>query len=99
MKILDNFLSKTEHEIIKTTMFSNNFPWFINPVLDSMIGKSDSLELTHSFYLNYSWNSKNSNLLYPILNKISPNAILRIRAALMPKKMFNLKMLGTLTLM
>ena len=86
MEIIDNFLSENDYILIKNTMFSNNFPWFLNPVLDSMRGENDSLELTHSFYYNYSWNSNSSNIIYPILNKINPSAILRIRAALMPKK-------------
>ena len=88
MKIIDNFLNEADHENIKNTIMGNTFPWFIAPVLDETKDSLGGQELSHMFYQNYSWNSSYSNLISPIVEKINPVSILRVRAALIPINSF-----------
>jgi hypothetical protein len=85
--IIDNFLSQEEHENISNLMFSNNFPWFVAKTIDSYKDNElDTKELVHLFYTNYSINSTSFEILNSLINKINPISLIRIRAALMPKK-------------
>jgi hypothetical protein len=84
MKIIDNFLDYQTHKHIHDTMLGDNFPWFITPITQDKVGISEGTELSHSFHNNHTINSNYWNVVVPIVEKINPKALLRIRAALMP---------------
>ncbi len=88
MKVIDNFISEADHKKIKDTMMGNTFPWFITPVLNETKDSLGGEEFSHVFYQNYSWNSAYSDLVLPIIEKLNPISILRIRAALIPINSF-----------
>ena len=90
-KIYDNFLPEDAHAMISTTMLSSSFPWYYR---DSVLGTSyhttsiksiDDYAFAHIFYNNHSQNSQFYNILDPILRKINPLSILRIKANLYTK--------------
>ena len=90
-KIYDNFLPEDAHDMISTIMLSSNFPWYYQ---DSILGNSyhttsissiDDYAFAHVFYDNNTQNSQLYTILDPILKKINPLSILRIKANLYPK--------------
>ena len=83
-KITDNYLSEEDNLILKTIMESNEFPWFYTK------GKSKSTEkpklfdyqFNHIFYINNNINSNFFDHLNPILDKLKPLSLIRIKANL-----------------
>ena len=89
-KIYDNFLPEDQHAMINGLMLSNNFPWFYqNSVLGNSYHKTvkpvDDYVFVHVFYDNNVPNSQLYSILDPLLKKINPLSILRIKANLYPK--------------
>ena len=84
--VLDNFLSTEEFNILKDVMTSDWFPWYKinfknNPytVMDPEIEKFN-VQFIHTFYKeSRSW-SEFFQYLDPIIKKISPLSIIRIKA-------------------
>lgn len=83
MKIIDNFVDPESHRIIKDTMMSNNFPWFIASSTADNQGTIQEKELAHLFHDDMTITSNYWNIIVPIIEKINPRSLLRIRAALM----------------
>jgi hypothetical protein len=91
INVLDNFLTNQQHEQIQNVMLSNNFPWFLNVIINDPSNQlKENKEFTHYFYKDYSVSSQYFDLLIPILEKIKPAAIERIRAAISPKSTKNI---------
>lgn len=92
--IIDNFLEKEQFLTIKTNLLGNNFPWFYNnsvvhsvdvPLLGSHEDELNQYQFTHMFYIEGSPKSDGLFLLNPILEKINPAAVVRIKANLNPR--------------
>ena len=85
-KIIDDFLNKSDFLKIKESLLSDEFPWYYTKVLDrtpvSMEAKEYNFQFTHTFYKDSKPISNGIFLLDPIINAISPNNILRIKANL-----------------
>lgn len=83
-EIFDNFLTPPQFRKISNIMLGQEFPWVFFP------GKSNENEGTdqsifqfvHMFYDNYSWTSRYSEMLNPIIETINPVALIRIKANL-----------------
>lgn len=86
MKIIDNFLTEEEHSRIYHFMLGSDFPWYINNIVKDLEDDLDGKEFSHLFYTENGINSGAWDLIVPIINKINPSQIFRIRAALMPHK-------------
>lgn len=88
--VIDNFLDFYQHEAIADLVGSNQFPWYpanmVDHKLSDDLDDSDNFELTHNFYSDYSVQSGWYQTIQPIVERISPSALVRIRAALMPKR-------------
>jgi hypothetical protein len=88
-KIIDNLLSKSDFENIQNIMSGSDFPWFLHHkvkkdiVLDQ---KSEvyNFQFIHSFYNNFAPTSQFAEMLNPLLERIDPAAIMRIKANLTP---------------
>ena len=88
MKVIDDFLPQEDYKLIRDTMFSSNFPWyFANSVVskDLLCTEQENYQFGHSFYFNYGFKSENAQMLIPILERLNPSAILRIKGTLLPR--------------
>tara|TARA_R100001530_G_C4292927_1_gene148489 strand:- start:413 stop:934 length:522 start_codon:yes stop_codon:yes gene_type:complete len=90
MKIIDNFLSESDFDLVQKFFLSNELPWFWSNGISGKEQGLDYFQLVHKFFDTknpfQNCNSvKYSNFLQPILNKISPDHILRIKANLRPR--------------
>jgi hypothetical protein len=84
IKEIKNFLIKEDFLKISKLLNSEDFPWYYNnyKIKESITHKLHEFQFTHTFYSN---NIIKSNLYYiiePILKKINPLAILRIKSNL-----------------
>ena len=97
-KIYDNFLDEQDFLNLKSIMLSGNFPWHYNERTsgdymenqtfyrdDKSSAKSSDYQFTHIFYSNYQVNSPFFYLVSPLIQKINPSSIMRIKANLTNK--------------
>jgi len=94
-KIIDNFLNKSDFEKLQGILLGAHLPWFQNEYIvdHSLCKQSQKIDLqpyydyqfTHSFYRNYNICSEFFQILDPILIKLNPSAILKIKANLIPR--------------
>ena len=81
-KVVDNFLNKEDFQRIKDCMLSPQFPWYYNGNVSYRHVK-DGIYFTHRFFENF----LRSNFYYivePLLEKINPKSIIRIKGNLYP---------------
>ena len=84
MKVIDNYLGKNNHSILKNTMESNSFFWFYNPTKITFSTDLFNYQFSHIFYTNNSINSDYFKILKDLLEKIKPLSLIRIKANLNP---------------
>jgi hypothetical protein len=84
-RVVDNFLPEEDFNKIKEVLMDNQFPWFLGKGV-GVIGETSDIYLTHTFYDDGAPNSDFISLLNPILMRLSPKEIIRIRANLYTKK-------------
>ena len=84
-EIKDNFLSEVDFKLIENTILKNNFfPWFKQ---DHKVYEDDKeVQFTHYFYNKFGFCSDFFKCLNPILDKINPSALVRIKANLSYKE-------------
>lgn len=82
MKIIDNFLEKDDFLCIKSTFLSKTFPWYYNDSVDYESRKNTlyDFQFTHIFYRTYSPNSPFYHIVEPLIKKLNPISIVRIKA-------------------
>ena len=83
-KVIDNYLTTEEHLHLNEVLESNTFPWFFN---DKKVSTDEGLfksQFCHTFYGNNNINSDYFNELNPLLNKLKPLALVRIKVNLNP---------------
>lgn len=89
--VIDNFLDNHVFQQIKTEMYSDNFPWYYNPTKSRGNGQDDidhkaNQQMFHIIYgMNNMLNEQQSlsmPLIMPILQKLKPLTLLRIKANL-----------------
>jgi hypothetical protein len=90
VKVFDEFLPKQDFLSIKGLFLSNSFPWYLNKVIpleyEGVVEPiKNTTQFTHVFYQDYAVNSPHFSVLSPLINKISPVALLRVKANLLPK--------------
>ena len=79
-KIKDNYLSVEDHLVLKTIMESNTFPWYYNK--DKVYNKDKLFhyQFVHIFYGDNIVNSDYFNQLNPVIKKLEPKSLIRIKA-------------------
>lgn len=84
-KIEDNLLNEFDHKLILDTLTNNDFSWFYNSAvgLHGDINRGDYY-FEHIFYNNFTYNSNFFNLISPIIDKINPKALIKVKANLYP---------------
>lgn len=82
--IKDNFLNEEDFKTLQKDIMSTYFPWFFNDyiVFDKEEHLKDNFQFTHTFVLDNNKRSSLFHLLTPLINKISPNNLLRVKANL-----------------
>jgi hypothetical protein len=83
-KIIDNFLEKNDFLKIKDLMLSSFFAWYYIPFVSNLKNK-DGFYFTHNFYSKYNIKSESINILEPIIDKLNPVSIIRIKGNFYPK--------------
>ena len=83
-KIVDNYLSAEEHVNLKTYMESNAFPWYFAKCTAYKNNYIFDYQFIHVFYKDNLVNSNFFHYLDPLLNKIKPLSLVRIKANLNP---------------
>lgn len=95
MEIIDNFLPEEQFNTLASTMMNESFPWYYaNSVVGEDLNDCEekyNYQFGHSFYCNYGFKSEYSKLIFPILEKLNPIAILRIKGALFPRTETNVE--------
>ena len=84
MKIIDNYLPESEYLKIKEILESFNFPWFYFNGKVMPNNKLFDFGFSHTFYIHNKPNSEFLNILDPIINKLEPLSLIRIKANLNP---------------
>ena len=89
MIIKDKFISRKNLKELKTVIFSAHFPWYFNKGVNYNNNKQpvDHFQFTHLFYndITERINSKLYHAIEPIVEKIKPKKILRIKANLLTR--------------
>lgn len=86
-KIVDNFLSKEESDLIFETLSSDVFDWYL---IKYTISGNQSLDnpmdyyFIHRFYESFRPLSYHLNILNPIFSKLDCRALVRVKANLYP---------------
>jgi len=84
-QVIDNFLEQEDFLKIKSVMLGTEFPWFYAPfVAVENVEVEEEWYCTHLFYINYRPNSDFYRLVEPIIRKINPKALIRIKGNLYP---------------
>lgn len=85
MVVIDNYLSGEEHNLIKQTLLGD-FPWYYcdYKVGDEAFDDKNNYQFIHMFYNDYSIASQYWQIILPIIKKLNPAAIVRIKANLNP---------------
>jgi hypothetical protein len=83
IKIIKNCLSEKDFQLIKNTIYSDYFQWYLNFGIN--IEKDGFVQFTHTFYNNYTKNSDLFENLKPLIQILDPLALIRIKANLLIK--------------
>lgn len=86
-EIIDNYLPLNEFTQIRDMILGDNFPWYYSEIVSQ--NDVESLELdpyyfVHKLYAKYTINSNYYNTLAPLITKIAPKSLIRIKANLYP---------------
>jgi len=82
-QIIDNVLSQEQADTIENVMYStNDFPWFFNHGVTYADNKD--FYFVHLFYRNHNVSSTFFYLIEPLIEKLCPRALIRIKGNLYP---------------
>jgi len=83
MKEIKNFLEEKDFLELENLMCKSWFPWYKN---NSVVKKGDGhTQFTHTFYLNSLVKSDFFSTLNPLINKLKPEFLIKIKANLLLK--------------
>ena len=87
MKIEDNFLDQKEFDKLQNFIMGegDNFAWYCQKTIDSSNEDVDKFQFTHMFYFNYAPASPFIEKLTPIIKKIVPLTLSKIKANLLTR--------------
>jgi hypothetical protein len=90
ISVIDNFLDADSFKQLQTVMLENSeFPWYVSngvvkPIDDRSNDFLENYQFTHLFYDNFKPNSEYYGYLTKLIEKINPDALIRIKANLNP---------------
>lgn len=77
--IIDNYLEKSHFEQIESVYLSDTMPWHMSQVNDN---DKNNTYFIHAIHTGHTIVSNYSNPIIPLIEKINPHALLRIKANL-----------------
>ena len=89
--VIDNFLDQQEFVSLQEFFLGGSMPWYTTTILlekdakDSNLSYQDNFQLFNLMYSNYSPQSDLIFKINPLIKKINPVAIVRIKANLNPR--------------
>lgn len=81
MEVIDNFLSKKDYIDLKNLFFSNYFPWFFHEN-SCASDPTSQFQFIHAFYGENKINSNFFENLRPLISKLNPLTLHRVKANL-----------------
>jgi hypothetical protein len=86
MKIIDNYLDEETFTNISQFMMGSYFPWFYNDAVASVEKRNDLSYFTHGFFdVDFEFQMSSMYwLIQPLVNKIQPKDIIRVKGNLYP---------------
>lgn len=87
-KHIKNYLNKEDFNNLKNNFISNSFPWYLSNVIKE---DKNIYQFVHMFYIENKINSNFFYLIEPILKKINPVALIKIKANLITKTSKNIE--------
>lgn len=82
-KVIDNFLPDSEFVALRNQMINPDFPWYYHPGTAGEGAENIyDFQFVHVFYWQHSWRTNLSHLMTPIVDKISPKSLIKIKANL-----------------
>lgn len=79
-QIVDDFLTLSEHRAIYDQLMGEDTPWFYSDGIDHT--KDGNFQFVHFYYWEHEWRDDVSTL-QPILSKLNPYAISKVKANLL----------------
>ena len=85
MKIEDDFLDQREFDKLQTEIMGDTFAWFYLPAIDYLDENVDKFQFVHEFYFSYVPTSPAIKIINPLINKINPGILGKIKANLLTR--------------
>jgi hypothetical protein len=90
-KVIDNFLPSDVFSKVQELMLGTVFPWYYNngvvkTIDNTVVSYDGAFQFTHVFYSDFKPNSEYFNAIMPILERLQPASILRIKANLLTRE-------------
>jgi hypothetical protein len=83
MKIIDNFLSNEDFNILEKEISGSYFPWFYSDFKTSIeVSKKYDFQFTHFFIRDNNIVSPHFEIIKPLINKLQSKKIIRVKANL-----------------
>ena len=93
INIIDNYLPEQTYHNIRNQMLAFNFPWFSSKIVnDSPQNYKRNVQMIHMFYTNHAPQTDHLEIIYPLLDKIQPLSIIKIKANFMTLQIVSLNM-------
>jgi hypothetical protein len=81
IEIIDDFLEPGDFGHLQKTMIGAFFPWTISKIVDDNGNNHQrNIQMVHMFYERLSPVDSSIELLYPVLQKVQPYALLKVKA-------------------
>ena len=84
MKIEDNFLARKDLDELQNLLMGDTFPWYYQPTID-FADDEDKYQFTHIFYDAYIPISVNIKIINPLVDRIEPLSLWRVKANLLTR--------------
>lgn len=83
-EIIDNVLTKSEHEKIKSTLFSGSFPWYIRKSISSNsfsknLKEKNDFYFFHVLFEDFTVRSQHIDLVVPLIKTLNVRSLTRIK--------------------
>lgn len=81
INIIDNYLPEPDFINLKSIIFDVNWPWHFNDfvVHQEEVEDSTQFQFVHVLFRDHNWIGAGQQYIYPLINKMSPLAWLRIK--------------------